>query len=394
MGVNDMEFNQASTLLVSLVKQATGQAVLTPTDTSEFVSVAQTALKCGYDPLGTAISQVLSRTIFSIRPYNGKFNILRTSPQKWGAITRKLNPIDSPWVNDDRFNITDAQNNPQQLARKNNVLQTVFYGANVYQRYYTIYKDQLDNAFSGPDEFAQYITMIVQNNSDQIQQAHEETSRATISNFIAGKVLAAGNGVIHLLTEYNAALGLTGDAALTATTVLQPDNYLAFIEWMYARIKTASDFLTERSLEFHQNVTDKPVMRHTPYDRQRIFLYQPFYNQISKMVMPNVYNDRYLNQPYYEGVNYWQSISSPTAVNITPAIMAADGTVSAAENPVAVNNVIGLICDEEALGYTPINEWSQPAPFNARFGFQTIYNHFTDKYWNDFTENGIVLLLD
>lgn len=64
MAVNDLTFNQLSMVLNSIVQQATGQQVLQVTNTAEFVSVAQTALKTGYDPVLQAISQVLSRTIF------------------------------------------------------------------------------------------------------------------------------------------------------------------------------------------------------------------------------------------------------------------------------------------------------------------------------------------
>ena len=64
MGVNDMQFNQLATVLNSIVGQATGQAQITPVDESQFISVAQVGLKTGYDPLITAVSQVLSRTIF------------------------------------------------------------------------------------------------------------------------------------------------------------------------------------------------------------------------------------------------------------------------------------------------------------------------------------------
>ena len=64
MSVNTMTFEQSATLLTSLVKQATGQSAITPTDESEFVSLAQTTLRTNYDIMATAISQVLSRTIF------------------------------------------------------------------------------------------------------------------------------------------------------------------------------------------------------------------------------------------------------------------------------------------------------------------------------------------
>ena len=66
--VNDMTVFQAGTILQSLVKQATGQAVIAASTPGEFVSVAQTALKTGYDPILNAMSQMWGRTIFSIRP--------------------------------------------------------------------------------------------------------------------------------------------------------------------------------------------------------------------------------------------------------------------------------------------------------------------------------------
>ena len=65
MSVNTMTFQQIATVLTAIVKQATGQTVLAPTDTASFVSVAQTALSVGNDAVMNAISNVLSRTIFS-----------------------------------------------------------------------------------------------------------------------------------------------------------------------------------------------------------------------------------------------------------------------------------------------------------------------------------------
>ena len=70
-----MTFNQAAQLLNAIQQQATGQAALTATDLSEFVSAAQTTLRTGYSPVMQAISQVLSRTIFSIRPYRRRFGL-------------------------------------------------------------------------------------------------------------------------------------------------------------------------------------------------------------------------------------------------------------------------------------------------------------------------------
>ena len=74
--------------------------------------------------------------------------------------------------------------------------------------------------------------------------------------------------------------------------------------------------------------------------------------------------------------------------------MHTDGTLKQPESATVKSNIFGVIFDEEALGYTVVNEWSQPTPFNARGGYTNIFWHWTERYWNDFTENGIVLLLD
>ena len=73
MSANELSFEQLSTVLNAITAQATGAKPMAVTDTASFITVAQTALKAGYDPLLNAISQVVSKTIFSTRPYSRKF---------------------------------------------------------------------------------------------------------------------------------------------------------------------------------------------------------------------------------------------------------------------------------------------------------------------------------
>ena len=114
--MNDLSFNQLSTVLTAITNQATGVNNIAPVDTSSFVTVAQTALKTGYDPLTTAISQVLSKTIFSVRPYSRKFKGLNVSNQRYGNHVRKLLTIDKPFEDDDRLNLADGQSIDQYIV--------------------------------------------------------------------------------------------------------------------------------------------------------------------------------------------------------------------------------------------------------------------------------------
>ena len=391
MAVNDLTFNQLSTVLNSIVQQATGKLAQQETNTAEFVSVAQTALKTGYDPVLQAISQVLSRTIFSIRPYTRKFGGLMVSNQQFGNIVRKLNIADKDWENDSRFELTDGSSVDMYKVNKPAILQTNFYGANVFEKSLTIFKDQLDCAFSSPDEFGRFISMTMTNASDMIEQAHENLARATIANFIGGKISGDAASVIHLLAEYNTITGL--ETPLTAETVYQPANFKPFMQWVYSRVASLSSLMTERTQKFHINVTGKEISRHTPVNKQKVYLYAPARYQTETMVLADVYHDNFLRMADNETVNFWQSIDKPDEINVQPVYLHANGTLKTGD-PLNKANIFGVMFDEEAAGYTVVDQWSAPTPFNVKGGYSNIFWHFTDRYWNDFTENGIVLLLD
>lgn len=392
MAVNDLTFNQLSMVLNSIVQQATGQQAQQATNTAEFVSVAQTVLKTGYDPVLQAISQVLSRTIFSIRPYTRKFGGLMVSNQQFGNIVRKLNIADKDWEEDSRFELTDQNSVDMYKVNKPSILQTNFYGANVFEKSLTIFKDQLDCAFSNPDEFGRFVSMTMTNASDMIEQAHENLARATLANFIGGKISGDTASVIHLLTEYNTITGLK--PPLTAETVYQPANFKPFMQWVYSRVASLSSLMTERTQKFHINVTGKEISRHTPVNKQKVYLYAPARYQTETMVLADVYHDNFLRMADNETVNFWQSIDKPDEINVQPVYLQADGTLKSDDTPLNQKGIFGVMFDEEAAGYTVVNQWSAPTPFNSKGGYSNIFWHFTDRYWNDFTENGIVLLLD
>ena len=202
MSVNTMSFEDAAAILNNIRKQVTGESSVAPVNTSQFISVANTVLQAGYDPVMGAITQMVSRTIFSIRPYNRKFGGIKMDSEQWGAIVRKLAIADSDWETDSHFALVDGQSLDHYEVKKPPVLQMNFYGANVFERHVTIFKNQLDNAFSGPSEFGRFMAMVTQNISDMIEQNHESIARMTIGNFVGAKV-SQSNGVVHLLTEYN-----------------------------------------------------------------------------------------------------------------------------------------------------------------------------------------------
>ena len=386
---NTLSFDQISTVLNSIVSQATGKTALTATGTAAFVAQANTALSTGYDNVMKSVSQVLDKTIFSTRPYNRKFGSLWKNNQQFGSHVRKLTMVDDDWEDDQRLPLDDGTSVDQWNIKKGKVLQTNFYGGSVFQRHRTYFKDQLDVAFRSPEELGQFISMYTQNTMDMIEQAHESMSRGCLVNFIAGKIDGDSKNVIHLLTEYNNYSGTT----FTADTIKQPANFPDFAKWAYARIATISSLLTERSQKYHINITGKEVSRHTPYRNQRLMLYASDMNHITTQVLSDIFNDKYMKMMQYEKVNFWQSIETPIGINAQPNYIDDKGAAKSATAPVE-KDVFGVLFDEEAIGLTTINQWSMPTSMNAGGGYWNVYYHFTDRYYNDMTENAVVFLID
>lgn len=409
MPVNTLTFEQCSAVLNDIMEQASGQQSLAAVNTSDFVSQAQTALLTGFDTICNAINQVLTRTIFSIRPYSAKFKGLEISEAAWGNHIRKLSIADKDFVDDDRYKWPvgyDATQNPADgngksvdpfIINKPDILQTNFYGASVFENSYTLTRDQLQQAFSGPEEFGRFVTLVTQNRADKLENARENMARMVLGNFIGGLIATEGaqirnanTAAIPLLTIYNR----QSSQSLTAQTVYQPANFKAFVQWVYAYVAKLSLMFTERSEAYQTVVNSKHIRRHTPYADQRIYLSAGSRFAFEMQALADVYHDDYLTMADVEPVSFWQNITDPDNINVTANYTTATGTIAtqAVDTATADTPILGVIMDREAAGYAVTQMWSEPA-INARGGYTTYWDHATLRCFNDFTEKGCVLLL-
>ena len=391
MSVNNMNFEQAAALLNGIYHQATGQVPPLTVDTSDFVSQANAILKTGYDTVSNSISSVLSRTIFSVRPYSAKFTGIQVDSNRWGNHVRKINYIDQDVVNDERYTLTDGQSVDMYTVKKPKVLQTNFYGAQTYEDFVTIYRDQLDTAFTGPEQFAQFISGVMQNMTDKLEQFREAQRRETLLNFMGAKMYADTGSVVHLLDVYEERTGVN----LTTQTVYAPANFSPFIKWLYGFIESVAGLMSNRSIKYHLNIENKPIMRHTPKDRLKAFVNAQFAAAIGPEALSSVFQLSQMGEIGWESVDFWQSIESPMHIEVIPNYLNIEtGAVDFLDEPVVSDNVLGILFDEEAMGLSDKSTWMNATPFNARGGYYNNWYHITVQSWNDMTENAVVLLLD
>ena len=393
MSVNAMAFEDAAAILTTLAQQATGQAVQAVTDLSSYISVGQQTLRQGYDPLSIGISQMVNKTIFAYRPYSGALASLDRDSNEWGAITRKVNAINMPVESEGSYALTDGAHSPDMFdVRKPKLWQSNFYGFDVWADHVSITRKQLKNAVSNPGEMGRLIDLILGTKSNEMEMSRVAFRRATLANLIAA-VNALNNTaqIRHLLTEYNAATGLS----LTATTVMQPANYGPFIRWAYAQIAKVSDLLEDPSKTYHLNPSAGTILRHTPKADQRLYVYSGALHDIDAQVLATTFNDDRVKLPKVtESVNFWQSPDKPMEINIKPAYIDATGAVVASPTAQNVKPIFAVLLDRDAAGVNFYDQSVEVSPYEAAGQYYNYWYHDGHRYYNDVTENAVVFLMD
>lgn len=383
-------------LMNDIVSQATGQSSIAVVDTSTFVSVGETLLRTAAENTLNAISTVLANTIFSVRPYRGKLDSLRVSQRRWGAQVRKIVNLYTASEASEDWN-TDI--NATQLADGNSIdmysikspkaLQLNFYGSAVLQKHVTMYRDQLALAFSSEQEFIRFIDSVMTEFNNEIELLNENKARLTLINFMLG-IHDMGLTEIDLVQEYNTEHLTTYTRDQLLTTYVED-----FMKYVAAQVKIYSELLTDMSSLNHAQITGyNSILRHTPKERQKMIMYNPIFVKAESEVYSGLFNPQYLDIGDFEGVNYWQSQDTPTSITGTPNILdTSNGQSKTGTANIAIDYVLGILFDEEAVGVMPQFDYSSTTPFNSAGGYYNNFMHWRFNSYNDFTENAVLFVL-
>ena len=392
MSVNTMSFEQSAAFLTALYEEATGQSpAIKIANTADFTSVGTTLVQAGLDPVINALTQILDRTIFSMRVYGKKFEDITIDEIRWGAVTRKVNFIDTPLDSqDDRLSLVDGQSIDPYVVKKPKSVSLQFYGNTVYQDSITIFRDQLDSALRDAAEFGRFISGVMTNISNKHKQIEEAEARGMIANFITAKALVDAPNCINVLQAYYDETG----TSLTPQNMFSVSNYTEFTRWLAGFMTTLTDKLAERSQKFHMNIAGKELMRFTDGVDLRKYISANVANNLETAVASGLYNPDRLSviTDGMRKMTFWQNIDNPYSVKATPAYLdVSDGTIAEAVSPVQVDNIIGILFDRDALGMVKRSTWSAATPFNPKGGYYNIFWHWSQQTYNDFTENFILL---
>ena len=407
-------------VIVNLIqKEMSGQdGNVSTVNSSNFVSVGETILSHSMENVYNAISTVLGRTLVASRAYNAKLWLINAA--NTGVYThrmRKISFYDRGAVASGDFNTQlftnlddgfDNGENPsggtpqstkdQWEQRQVYPLEINFGGSSVLEYGITWYEDQVKAAFRSEEDFAAFWAGALQEHANAIEQRKEAFNRMTVLNYMGGlySLSSAGTGAVNLTAAFNTKFGTSYTSAQLRTTYLKQ-----FLEFFVSEFKQYSKKLENRSVRFHVSPTKTDVagnnlalLRHTPRDRQRVLLYQPMFMDAEAQVLPEIFNDQYLDlDKQYEGVMFWQDELKGPEIDVTPALPDyTNGTQIAGAN-VALSYVVGVLYDEDAMMVDYQLETANTTPLEARKRYRNTWLSIARNAINDFTENGILFYM-
>lgn len=416
----------ACAIATELIKMATGQETLTKIDSSTFVSVGETLCADARNTLNN-LSILIGKTRFAVRKRQDRFYLVESEDNDAFSIRmRKIsyfstNPENAGFTNTNLYtNLAqdfDNNSNPDATSGdaqstasmwKQNykvVLQLDFGGESVVDLSITIPEYAWNNAFTSAQSFADWLNFMWLELENDISRLKEQFNKMNLLNKIAG-VYDLGDtyspgSCINLTAAFNAKYrsGLTPYTSEELRTTYRSEFLAFFVE----TFKLTSEWLTYDTTKYHwtppkTDAAGNPLalIRTTPYSKQRIYLYRPFFVESEASVLPQIFNPQYLNiETQYEGVMYWESIDKPAEIDVEPAIPDVSGVTGAQTkgNRVQIPYLLGVIFDRDGLMTNYRLDSSAVTPLEAKKMYRNHFWHIARGAVNDFTENCVIFYM-
>ena len=411
--------------IVNLVMQElTGQkGSIQKVTTDNFVSVGELINQSPTEIVYNALSIPLLRTLIAARTYDDEFMIFNSLDsgvysnrmRKISYLSKGAKPAGS-WNTQLYTNLAagftagenESGGTPQSTKSQWEQCPVIpkelhFGGSSVWDHGITWYKDAAKNAFADEATFNRFWAGALVENANDIKSEKNAFRRVALLNFIAGlyDLTTYGTKVVNLTYEFNQKYGTSYTSAQLRTTYLK--EFLAFF---VSTFKTYSKNMKYRSLNYHVDMPETVngetyhLLRHTPYSRQRVILYEPLFIDAEAMVLPEIFRPEYLDlKTQYYGVQWWQNENAPSSIDVVPSIPDLNSLSTyygeqVTGTRVQLDYVVGIIFDEDAIMTDFQLDDVNTTPLEARKRFRNTWYAMQRNLINDFTEKAILFTME
>lgn len=381
-----MKINQIYSVLNNINGQLFGSDAQAVVDLSGLISMGKNiGAAVGYDKFLNLLVDRIGKTIIRRLDAELDFPSLLMNSFEFGAILQKINvqPIAAIQSND--WEVGQAGFTPSLLdIHKPNVTVTYFEGADTASFMVTIPFDLMDSAFASEAGVSQFFDAIIAALQDSLTVSINNMSRTAVNNFIAEKVKAT-NGIINLLTEYNANFTPT---LTQAEAIVSP----SFLRFAAARIKLYLDYMAQPSVLYNADGN----LRATRRDNAHILVLSEFGINSEVYLESDTYWKDLVSLPGYTRVSFWQGdhtaggdndFATNSGIIVIPS--SEEGQVS--PTTITQDGIIAVVADRQAIA-VGLNKRRSATFTNPIDAYTNIKEEFTTQWINDLGENGLVFL--
>lgn len=325
----------------------------------------------------------IGKVVFVNRPYTGSTPSVMMDSWEYGAILEKIQYEGLPEAEEnDSWNLEDGRSYDPNIFHKPEVSAKFYSERRTFDIPMSFAQRQVKSAFSNAAQLQAFFAMIETAISNGMTVKMDSLVQLTLANAIAtvySNKLTNPVQYYDLVTAYKTA---TGDNTVT------PENALVkpeFTRWAAMHMKRVIARMRKLSTLFNEG----GKYRHTPADRLHLILHSDFTAAAEAFLYSDTYHNEYIKLPQAEEVAFWQGSGTGFAWADTSKVIV---TPRGAENPVTVNNVVGIAFDRDALGVTNLDR-RVTTNWNPRAEFTNNWYKFDAGYFNDFNENIVVFTL-
>ena len=387
-----MKVNQLYALINTVTVEVLGKGAIVKEDLSNVVSIGK-ALE-NADKIDNYVKKLVNhigKVIFVNRLYAGNVPSVLMDSWEFGSILEKIS-VDLPDAEmNASWGLNDRESYDPNVFYQPKVSAKFFNSRVTFEIPMSFTEMQVKESFSNAEQLNGFVSMLTTAIENSMTVKIYALIMRTITNFMGETVVndlntavagapivinpaLSGVRAVNLLKLYNEG----ANVALTKANALKNPDFIRFATY---QISLYADRMTKISMLFNIEKRD----RFTPESDRHVVLLSDFAKASETFLASITFNPDHVALPEHESVPFWQGSVEKYLFADTSKI----NVKTSAGNDVAIDGILGVIFDRNALGVTNLDR-RVTTNYNPKAEFYTNFYKFDAGYFNDLSENFVM----
>ena len=390
-----MKVTQLYALINTVTVEVLGKGAIVKEDLSNVVSIGKALANA--EQLDNYVKKLVNhigKVIFVNRLYAGNVPSVLMDSWEFGSILEKIS-VDLPDAEmSASWDLNDRQSYDPNVFYQPKVSAKFFNSRVTFEIPMSFTELQVKESFSNAEQLNGFVSMLTTAIENSMTVKIDALIMRTITNFMGETVVndlntaAAGapiviNSTISGVRAVNL-LKLYNDDATVKLTKVNAVKNPDFIRFATYQISLYADRMTKISTLFNIKKRD----RFTPESDRHVVLLADFAKASETFLASITFNPDRVTLPEHESVPFWQGSGEKYLFADTSKI----NVKTSGGNDVAIDGILGVIFDRNALGVTNLDR-RVTTNYNPKAEFYTNFYKFDAGYFNDLSENFVMFFV-